>query len=244
MKLIRDTCGECSIFWNAFRYSQSHQKSTTASDSDSDSNINDEYAYDMEASEENVSALTKSFLAGEEYDTEVIIEAAGHHILQSKSMRAPIQSKTKLAIESVIDEKCHINHGRVIVCDFAQNLPLPHFGGEQPGDIYYLSSLTINLFGIIKFSTAPNKLTCYVYKESITRKCSNIVASMTMHYLHNKHWLMKNNDGRSMSIAMDICGGQTKNNNVLHLAPHLVEMGFFRQCEFDFLHPGTHEERL
>jgi hypothetical protein len=30
---------------------------------------------DMEASEENISALVKSFLAGEEYDTELIIEA-------------------------------------------------------------------------------------------------------------------------------------------------------------------------
>jgi hypothetical protein len=185
-----DTCGECSIFQNAFRYRQAHQKSTTASDSDSDSNIDNEDEYDdnggivkdvipeeMEASEENISVLAKSFLAGEEYGTGLIIEVAGHHVLQSKSIGGLIQFKTKLAIESVIDEKDHTNHGQVMVCDFAQNLPAPNFGGEQPGEIYYLPSLTIKSFGIVNISTAPNKLTCYIYKESTTKKDSNNVLS-------------------------------------------------------------------
>jgi hypothetical protein len=65
----------------------------------------------------------------------------------------------KMAIESVIDEKCHINRDRLIVSDFAQNVPLTRFGAEQPVEIYYLSSLTINLFGMIDLSIAPNKLT-------------------------------------------------------------------------------------
>jgi hypothetical protein len=44
-----------------------------------------------------------------------------------------------------------------------------------------------------------------------------------MHYL-----------GKGQAIAMDDCGGHNKNNNILGLAPHLVEMGFFQNCEFDF----------
>jgi hypothetical protein len=43
--------------------------------------------------------------------------------------------------------------------DFDQNLPLQYYGGEKPGEIYYLSALTINFFGIIDLSVAPNKLT-------------------------------------------------------------------------------------
>jgi hypothetical protein len=45
---------------------------------------------------------------------------------------------------------------------------------------------------------------------------------------------MKNNAGKSLAVAMDNCGGRNKNNNVLRLAPYLVEIGYFRCCEFDF----------
>jgi hypothetical protein len=80
----------------------------------------------------------------------------------------------------------------------------------------------------------PRKLTCYVYKESTARKGSNNVTSLLMHYFFEKDWLMKNNAGKSLSLAMDNCGGQNKNNNVLCLAPHLVEMGYSRSCKFEF----------
>ena len=35
------------------------------------------------------------------------------------------------------------------IADFAQNLDLPHFGSEQPGDTYYFSPLGVYLFGIV-----------------------------------------------------------------------------------------------
>jgi hypothetical protein len=81
----------------------------------------------------------------------------------------------------------------------------------------------------------PNKLTCYVYKESTARKGSNNVASLLMHNLFEKNWMIKkNNAGKSLAVAMENCGGQNKNNNVLPLVPNLVEMGYFRSCEFYF----------
>jgi hypothetical protein len=94
------------------------------------------------------------------------------------------------------------------------------------------------LFGIIDLSVTPNKLTCYVYKESMTRKSSNNVASLLMYYLFENNWLMKDNAEKSLSIAMDNCRGQNKDNNVLHLAPHIVDMGWFQECEFDFYMHG------
>jgi hypothetical protein len=58
---------------------------------------------EMEKPEDNTNAPTKSFLAGEEYENELIIEAAGHHVLQSKSIRGRGQYRTKQAIEFIID---------------------------------------------------------------------------------------------------------------------------------------------
>jgi hypothetical protein len=37
-------------------------------------------------------------------------------------------------------------------------MPLPHYGGENPGEIYYFSPLTINFFGIVDLSITSNKL--------------------------------------------------------------------------------------
>jgi hypothetical protein len=50
---------------------------------------------------------------------------------------------------------------------------------------------------------------------------------MPMHNLHEKNWLMKGNPGKRLTIAMDNCGGQNKNNHVFRLAAYLVEVKFF-----------------
>jgi hypothetical protein len=90
----------------------------------------------------------------------------------------------------------------------------------------------INLFGIVDLSVTPNKLNCYAYRELTAKKGSNNVASMLMHNLHENNWLMKGNPGKRLTIAMDNCGGQNKNNHVLRLAAYLVEMKFFLEVEF------------
>jgi hypothetical protein len=80
----------------------------------------------------------------------------------------------------------HQDQEYVIVCDYTQTLPLPHYGGEQPGEIYYFSSLTINIFGIVDLSLSPNKLKCYAYREFTARKGSNNLASLIMQDLYDK----------------------------------------------------------
>ena len=42
--------------------------------------------------------------------------------------------------------------------DYAQNLDMPHFSLEQPGDTYYFSPLGIYVFGIVKASETPSQL--------------------------------------------------------------------------------------
>jgi hypothetical protein len=128
----------------------------------------------------------------------------------------------------------HKDRDYVLVCDYAQNMPLPHYGGEQPGEIFYFSALTINLFGIVDLSRTPNKLNCYAYREFTEKKGSNNVASLLMQDLHDKFWLRKGSPGKSLTIVIDNCGGQNKNNVVLRLALYLVEMGYFLKVEFAF----------
>ena len=65
------------------------------------------------------------------------------------------------------------------VCDFAQNLAIPHFGGEQPGETYYYSLLNINVFGIVDYAT--EKLFTGVYTEGDGKKGGNNVVSMLYH---------------------------------------------------------------
>jgi hypothetical protein len=90
------------------------------------------------------------------------------------------------------------------------------------------------MFGIVDLSRIPNKLNCYAYRNFTGKKDSNNVALLLMQDLHDKFWLRKGNPGRSLMIAMDNCGGQNKNNIVLHLAPLLVEMGYFLEVELSF----------
>jgi hypothetical protein len=234
-----DTCGECTIFRNAFRYRSSKvgKVHDDVSDGESDSEV--------EAASDDEDALVdkddiKTFVSDDVgcvdscLEQERILEAAGFHIAQAKGMRGYVQAATERAKQCRDNEVPHKDRDYVLVCDYAQNMPLPHYGGEQPGEIYYFSALTINLFGIVDLSRTPNKLNCYAYREFTGKKGSNNVASLLMQDLHDKFWLRKGSPGKSLTIAMDNCGGQNKNNVVLRLAPYLVEMGYFLKVEFAF----------
>jgi hypothetical protein len=53
-----------------------------------------------------------------------------------------------------------------------------------------------------------------------------------MRDLYDRFWIRKGDPGKKMTIAMDNCGGQNKNNVVLRLAPYLMEMGYLKTDEF------------
>jgi hypothetical protein len=181
-----------------------------------------------------VDELVTSFLTGDCLEQERILEAAGNHAHQAKGMRHYIQERTAIAIKRRNEEVPHHEREYVIVCDYAQNLPLPHCGGEQPGEIYYFSAVTTNLFGIVDLSLAPSKLTCYAYRKFTAKKGSNNVASLLMKDLSDKFCLQKGTPGKKLTITMDNCGGQNKNNVVLRLDLYLVEMRYFLTVEFVF----------
>lgn len=118
--------------------------------------------------------------------------------------------------------------------DFAQNMDVPHFGKEQPADIYYYSPLTVNIFGCSDLTRFPTIMNAYGYTEAEGGKGSNNVASLIIKALNDFGWLIEGCTGKQLFIVMDNCGGQNKNNNVLRLALYLVELKYFEWVEFAF----------
>ncbi len=50
--------------------------------------------------------------------------------------------------------------------DFAQNMDIPHFGEEQPTDIYYFSPLTVNVFSCTDLTENTMQMKAYGYTEA------------------------------------------------------------------------------
>lgn len=111
---------------------------------------------------------------------------------------------------------------------------LPHFGGEQPGDTYYFSPLSLYCFGIVDVTSTPDILHAFGYTEDQGGKGGNNVASLLIYCLTQLGWLIEGSSAMRLSIIMDNCSGQNKNNHVLRLSLWLVELGFFHQVEFIF----------
>jgi hypothetical protein len=81
--------------------------------------------------------MAKSFLGDDCIEQEKILEAAGNHVRQAKGMRHFVQHANESADHCHCDEVPHADREYVIVCDYVHNMPLPHYGGEQPGEMYY-----------------------------------------------------------------------------------------------------------
>jgi hypothetical protein len=138
-------------------------------------------------------------------------------------MRELAQKRAQKAKEDHDTNVCHANKRYCLVCDYAQNLGIPHFGSEQLGDTYYYSPLTLHLFGIVDLSRSPNRLFCYCYRKFTGKKGINNVASLVMNYLFERGVLQPSGPAEQLTIVMDNCSGQNKNNVVLCLAPYLIK---------------------
>jgi hypothetical protein len=113
-----DTCGECTVYRNAFRYRESRKKAEVESDSD-DSGSDDDEDQNKQGfkDDEIVGDLAKSFLSGYCLEQERILEEAGYHVKQSKGMRGYVQQQTAARIECRTSEVPHQDREYVIVCD-------------------------------------------------------------------------------------------------------------------------------
>jgi hypothetical protein len=102
-------------------------------------------------------------------------------------------------------------------------------GGCQAGDTYYFSPLNVNVFGIIDCGVQGGALHAYPYHEGMGRKGGDNVASLFMLYLEQKGWLQEGVTGKELTIIVDNCPGQNKDNHVIRLTLYLVEAKYFKK---------------
>ena len=107
-----------------------------------------------------------------------IFLSAGAHVKQKDEMIAFCNELTAMA-------KKHVEEGlpwteQVIteVCDYSQNLGIPHFGSEKPGDTYYYSPLGVFIFGMVRLYHKTEDLVAQYYYKGDGKKGGNNVTSL------------------------------------------------------------------
>jgi hypothetical protein len=180
---------------------------------------------------------------------EIDILDAAMHVKKARAMRSLVNEKVEISRHDRQQQTPHSDRTYTIVANYCQNMALPHFGKEQPGDTYYLAPINLYGFGVVDVSHADadgkeaDHLFFHCYLEGHGAKGGNNVASLLMKTLRKTEMLQYDAQGspvpgKEQNIIMDNCGGQNKTNYVLLLAPFLVEMGFFRKVNMLFLVVG------
>ena len=171
---------------------------------------------------------------------EELINEMNEHCKMWKRQREYVQEKRDEAKEDFRNKVLWPYRNDMLVGDYFQNLDLPHFGGEQPGDTYYFSPLTINGFGVVDYSI--EELNSYIYTEAEGKKGGNNVVSLLSNTLQKKGVFEdaeRLGPGKALTMVFDNCGGQNKNRIVLRYTLYLVEKRIYKSVEIVFWYAGT-----
>ena len=211
-KSREDICGDCFIFMNAYKYKK-NKNDDDGLTSDEEDDVNDDVD-----------------------EREAGIAKAHKHVQNAQKQRDLFNLKVEEARSDKTLGLPHRLRRYCLVADYCQNMALPHFGGEQPGETYYFSPLGVYCFGMV--DPTVDKLYAHLYSEGQGQKGGNNVASLIMKTLAHINILNEDEAGRELSIVMDNCGGQNKNRMVLRLGLYLVEVGYFETVNLIFLVRG------
>jgi hypothetical protein len=170
-----------------------------------------------DAEEINEDNEVATMLHGEE-----LVKVAARHVEMAQQQRALYQQKRQQAIDTV--DRSPAERVLCYVADYAQNMYIPNFAGEQPGATYYYSPMSCYVFGVV--DGAIDKLSAYMYTEDTAKKGGNNVASLLMHHLEH-HGIVEQSVAqgpfKELNFIMDNCGGQNKNRHVLRLLHFIVK---------------------
>eukprot|EP00957_Ditylum_brightwellii_P201439 15325650-Ditylum_brightwellii.AAC.1 len=123
-----------------------------------------------------------------------------------------------------------------------QNLCLPNFKGEQPGDIYCMSPLMVYLFGVVDNGreNGYNLMNAYLWREQDGGRGANNICSCLLNDFRNRGWMERLNCPHygDLTIITDNCSGQNTNWHVVRLLMWLVEIGLFKRITLSFLVKG------
>ena len=172
---------------------------------------------------------------------ERLLTLAGKHVKQKSDMRNYCDSLVKISQQHEKDNIGWTERVVTEVADYAQNMDVPHFGSEQPGDTYFFSPLGVYVFGMVCLYNKIQDLIAQYYYKGERKKGGNNVASL----IYNKFKL----DGfvekieeigpmKEYNLIMDNCGGQNKNRMVIRFFMMLAEVGYFKTGRMAFLVRG------
>ena len=263
-KPTEDICSYCYKFYNLHKFKSNANSATEDSttgretaDTNIEAQVDDEHDDDDEAQQatgENADTTTDLTAAVSVAESTAAMEKAildaADHVRRARAMRAFVNEKIDSCRQHRQQGVQHSDRIYTFIADFCQNMELPYFGKEQPGDTYYLTPSKLEGFGVADVSkpttvleNTADHLYFHCYKEGDGAKGGINVASMIMKTLQLIGVMKKDTFGRAvkgkeLNIVMDNCSGQNKNNYVLLLAPYLVELGFFETVNMVFLVVG------
>ena len=172
---------------------------------------------------------------------ERLLTEAGKHVKQKSDMREYCNSLVLISKQHKQENIAWNDRVITEVADYAQNLDVPHFGSEQPGDTYYFSPLSVYLFGIVRLYNEIEDLVAFYYFEGDGKKGGNNVASLIYNKFLFDGFVDKINEVGPMkeyNLIMDNCGGQNKNRMVIRLFMMLAELGYVKTARMSFLVRG------
>lgn len=236
-KAGEDICDKCYQFANQIKYKQRR----SGKEGMVDALLDDDYdgvadivqlPFKLDDGESIDTQTTKEKRA---LESEELILAAAKHVEMEQTQRKYFQDLKQQAFDGrdLPREKRRF----AFVADYAQNMGVPNFAGEQPGETYYFSPLNGYVFGVVDCSTKPTQMAAHTYFEMDGKKGGNNVASMMWNELE-RQGLTTGPTVPEIVMVFDNCAGQNKNRHVLRLLSIMVARKMTKLARCSFLVKG------
>jgi len=168
------------------------------------------------------------------------IDMARQHVIDAKEMKRYAREKIQEAKDNYNDP--FLTWEERIDCwvaDYCQNMGVPSTEDTQPGATYYWTPLAIYCFGIVNTGVPVERLRAYIYHKGEGEKGGDNVASLFwQHLIDSGVYDPAKGPRAELTIIMDNCSGQNKNNYVLRFIAMLVELGVYKKARAVFLVAG------
>ena len=180
-----DTCTDCQILCNEFRMRSSVAKlrrmQREQQQEREDAHI--EGLTDTEDEEEEeegdddacIPAPSEAEIAAEIERMDTALSTAKEHVRQYTVQRRECKNIIQIARQDMAYHLPSLLRRKVLTIDMGQNLCLPNFEAEQPGDTYYLLPLTILLFGVVDNATEDGRDRMHTSGESSMELAEQII---------------------------------------------------------------------
>jgi hypothetical protein len=212
-----DICGDCWTFANRHKLLSKRKKFVDdACSSSSESSENEEDKEGDKSEEDEATEEIEIMMENEE----LVIEAS-KHVEMAQIQRKLFQKLKASAVATALLPP----EERVVtfVADYSQNMYIPNFAMEQPGETYYYSPLNVSVFGVVNCCVDPHKLSALIYTEDQGKKGGNNVVSLLMYELKRQGLDTPSKPYKELNFVFDNCGGQNKNRMVLRNLIYIVK---------------------